>query len=202
MKWVVFMNFWLEYVHSTANGKGYKMNSAASEIIGQMFIDDSKWITTSTADMTDMIADCDAFVSFHGLKFNKKKCEYMAVNQPDCRGEGCTYSAWELPTWPNGDPIAPKARQVEDMHRWKLEHGDILDQVATYEGDCISMDNADKKHPVTSQPCTEEVKKIKCMLHEWEDEIKRNEDPAKEDEHLRTVVEALNTLKGGAYGKK
>jgi len=140
-------------------------------------------------------------VSFHGLKFNKKKCEYMAVNQPDCRREGCTYSAWELPTWPNGDPIAPKARQVEDMHRWKLEHGDILDQVATYEGDCISMDNADKKHPVTSQPCTEEVKKIKCMLHEWEDEIKRNEDPAKEDEHLRTVVEALNTLKGGAYGK-
>ena len=130
MKWVVFMNFWLEYVHSTTKGTGYEMNSSAPGVIGQMFIDDSNWITTYTADMTAMIADCDTFVSFHGLKFNKKKCEYMAVNQPDCRGDGCTY----LSTWANGDPIAPKARKVEDMHRWKLEHEDILDQVATYEG--------------------------------------------------------------------
>ena len=52
MKWVVFMNFWLEYVHSTAKGTGYKMNSSAPEVIGQMFIDDSNWITTNTADMT------------------------------------------------------------------------------------------------------------------------------------------------------
>ena len=110
------------------------MNSSAPEIIGQMFIDDSNWIVTNTADMTAMIADCDAFVSFHGLKFNKKKCEYMAVNQPDCRGGGCTYSAWDLPAWPIGDPIAPKARKVEGMHRWKLEHEDILEQVAIYEG--------------------------------------------------------------------
>ena len=44
MKWVVFMNFWLEYVHSTADGKGYKMNKDTTEIIGQMFIDDSNWI--------------------------------------------------------------------------------------------------------------------------------------------------------------
>jgi hypothetical protein len=44
MKWVVFMNFWLEYVHSTAKGTGYKMNSSAPEVIGQMFIDDSNWI--------------------------------------------------------------------------------------------------------------------------------------------------------------
>ena len=134
MKWVVFMNFWLEYVHSTAKGTGYKMNSSAPEVIGQMFIDDSNWITTNTADMTAMIADCDAFVSFHGLRFNKKKCEYMAVNQPDCRGVGCTYSAWDMPTWPNGDTIAPKARQVKDMHRWRIEHEDILDQISTYEG--------------------------------------------------------------------
>ena len=26
MKWVVFMNFWLEYVHNTAEGRGYKVN--------------------------------------------------------------------------------------------------------------------------------------------------------------------------------
>ena len=69
-------------------------------------------------------------------------------------------------TWPNWDTISPKAKIVEDMHRWKLEHEDILDQVATYEGGCISMDNVDKKHLVTSQPCAEEVKTIKCMLRE------------------------------------
>ena len=96
MKWVVFINFWLEYVHSTTKGTGYKMNSSAPEIIGQMLIDNSNWITTNTADMTAIIVDCDAFVSFHGLKFNKRKCEYMAVNRPDCRGDGCTYRAWDL----------------------------------------------------------------------------------------------------------
>ena len=78
------------------------MNSAASEIIGQMFIDDNNWINTSTADMTAMIADCDAFVSFHGLKFNKKKCEYMVVNQLDCRREDNSYNEWELPRGPRG----------------------------------------------------------------------------------------------------
>ena len=36
MKWVVFMNFWLEYVHSTAEGKGYKMKKDATKIIGQI----------------------------------------------------------------------------------------------------------------------------------------------------------------------
>ena len=41
MKWVAFMNFWLEYVHNTAKGTGYKMNSSARKIIGQMFIDDN-----------------------------------------------------------------------------------------------------------------------------------------------------------------
>ena len=201
MKWVVFMNFWLEYVHIKAKGTGYKTNSSAPETIGQMFIDDNNWITTNTADMTAMIADCDAFVSFHGLKFNKKKCEYMAVNQPDYRENGFTYSAWDLPTWPNGDPIAPKARNVEDMHRWKLEHEDILDQVATYEGDCIRMDNADERHLVTSQPCVEEVKKIKCMLRECGGGVKRDEDPAKESKHMRAIARALNMLKGRTYGE-
>ena len=33
-----------------------------------MFIDDSNWVTTNIGDTTDTIADCDAFVSFHGLK--------------------------------------------------------------------------------------------------------------------------------------
>ena len=91
------------------------------------------------------------------------------------------------------------------MHRWKLEHEDILDQVATYEGGCISMDNADTCHPSTSQPCAElrgeEDKVHDCMLREWEDEVRRDEDPIKESKHLSTIVGALNTLKGHTYGK-
>jgi hypothetical protein len=110
MKWVVFMNFWLEYVHTTAKNKRCRMNNTTPEITGQMFIDDSNWLTTNTEDMTATIADCDAFVSFHGLKFNKLKCEYMAINQPDSRGVGESYSEWERPRWPSGECIDPKAR--------------------------------------------------------------------------------------------
>ena len=68
----------------------------------------------------------------------------MAVNQPDCKVEGNTCSEWDPPTWPSGGRIAPKARQVEDMHKWKVEHDDITDQVANYEGGCISMGNVDR----------------------------------------------------------
>ena len=116
MKWVVFMNFWLEYVHNTAEGRGYKMNKDTTEIIGQMFIDDSNWISTNAEDMTKIIKDCNTFVSFHGLKFNQKKCEYMAINQQDSRREGSEYAAWELPKWPSGENIMPKARQVKERH--------------------------------------------------------------------------------------
>ena len=41
MQWVVFMNFWLGYVHTTAEGEGYKINRTTPEIIGQMSIDDN-----------------------------------------------------------------------------------------------------------------------------------------------------------------
>ena len=63
------------------------------------------------------------------------------------------------------------------------------------------MDNADREHLVTSQPSAEEVKKIKSMVREWEDEVKRDDDPAKESEHLRAIVGALNKLKGRTYGE-
>jgi hypothetical protein len=139
MKWVVFMNFWLEYVHSTSKGKGYRMNDNAPEIIGQMFIDDSNWMTTNSEDMTATFVDCNAFVSFHGLKFNKSKCEYMAINQPDSRQEGDSYSEWSRPRWPSGERITPKARQVENMREWTTEHKDIVSQIACHEGDCIDM---------------------------------------------------------------
>ena len=135
------MNFWLEYVHSTTEGRGYKMNKDTTEIIGQVFIDDSNWITTNAEDMTKIVRDCNTFVSFHGLKFNQEKCEYMAVNQRDSKREGSEYAAWELPKWPSGEDIKPKARQIEDRHKWEKENADITDQLNRYEGGCMDMDD-------------------------------------------------------------
>ena len=50
MKWVVFMNFWLEYIHETRKGEGYKMDEETPEILDQMMIDDSNWFTSTTND--------------------------------------------------------------------------------------------------------------------------------------------------------
>ena len=97
MESVVFMNFWLEYVHSMAEGRGYKMNKDKTEIIDQMIIDDNNWISTNAEDMPKILRDCNTFVVFHELKFNQKKCEYMAITQRDIRREGSEYARWELP---------------------------------------------------------------------------------------------------------
>ena len=85
MKWVAFMNFWLEYmyVYETREGDGYKMGGETPEILGQMMIDDSNWFTSTAQQMARMVRDCDRFVNFHGLKFNKNKCEYMAIHQSE-----------------------------------------------------------------------------------------------------------------------
>ena len=45
LKWVLIMNFWVEYVRRKRQGEGYKMNEETPEIIGQMMIDDLNWFT-------------------------------------------------------------------------------------------------------------------------------------------------------------
>ena len=202
MKWVVFMNFWLEYVHNTAEGRGYKMNKGTTEIIGQMFIDDSNWISTNAEDMTEIIKDCNTFVSFHGLKFNQKKCEYMAINQQDSRREGSEYAAWELPKWPSGENIMPKARQVEERHKWEKEHADIIDQLNRYEGGCMDMDDPEKEHPVTEQPEKEALVRVKVMIMKWKRDIQAGEDGRDHAEQRgESVTESLNRMKTKAYGE-
>ena len=59
------------------------MDEETPEILGQMMIDDSNWFTSTAQQMTRMVRDCDRFVNFHGLKFNKNKCEYMAIHQSE-----------------------------------------------------------------------------------------------------------------------
>jgi hypothetical protein len=117
MKWVVFMNFWLEYIHETRKGEGYKTDEETPEILGQTMTDDGNWFTSTAQQMTSMVRDCNKFVTFHGLKFNKNKCEYMAIHQSENVNEEGKWESWELPLWPDGDNIIPKARKVEFLSK-------------------------------------------------------------------------------------
>ena len=56
----------------------------------------SKWISTSAKDMPKIIKDCITSVSFRGLKFKQRKCEYGAINEHDSRREGSEYTAWAI----------------------------------------------------------------------------------------------------------
>ena len=201
MKWVVFMNFWLEYVHVKGAGRGYKMNDSTPEILGQMMIDDSNWFTNTAGEMTEMVADCNRFVTFHGLKFNKKKCEYMALNQNDDRRDGSEYEAWELPLWPSGEEIEPRARKVKDLHKWKKEHDIIEEQIKIYTGDCLEIENTDKSHPVTKQPKQEDIARAKVAIREWEEEIQSDEEGGQAVKDRRDkVTKIINLIKGETYG--
>ena len=201
MKWVVFMNFWLEYVHVKGAGRGYKMNNSTPEILGQMMIDDSNWFTNTAGEMTEMVADCNRFVTFHGLKFNKKKCEYMALNQSDDRRGGSEYEAWELPKWPSGEGIEPKARKVKNLHKWKKEHDIIEEQIKIYTGDCLEIENTDKAHPVTKQPKQGDIIRAKEAILEWEREIQNDEEGGQAARDRRDNVAAIiNLIKSETYG--
>ncbi len=54
IKWVIFMNFWIEYVYKVAAGKGYQMSEAEPtdlETLGQIFVDDSNWFAADSEAM-------------------------------------------------------------------------------------------------------------------------------------------------------
>ena len=147
-----------------------------------------------------MVGKCTEFVTFHGLKFNKNKCEYMVLNQGDDRDEGDEYAKWELPKWPNGEDIQPKIRKVEHYTRWKAEHAEILEQIKLYEGSCLDMNEGSK---VTKQPSKESIIKVKVKIHKWETEIEKEESDEKATEKAQnTVKAALNRIKQDAFGQE
>ena len=104
LKWIVFMNFLLVWVHSQLEGKGYRFSGASGqptiaeyldranmrvdegreegeggrvcvpELIGQMFIDDSIWATSDPKAMQEIVIMVEEFCAFHGLKLNRDKC--------------------------------------------------------------------------------------------------------------------------------
>ena len=158
MKWVVFMNFWLEYIHETREGDGYKMDEETPEILGQMMIDDNNSFTSTAQQMTSMVGDCNKFVNFHGLRFNKNKCEYMAIHQSEKVDEDGRWESRELPLWPDGDDIIPKARKVGLLKRRKGEHKAMDYEARCSFGRCLDMS---EDQPVTDQPEQGEIVKIK-----------------------------------------
>ena len=82
IKWIVYMNFWLKYVNGKHAGEGYKMSKdEGAVLLAQMYVDDSNWAARSVESLSKLIESGSNFVTFHGITFNKKKSEYIAMNQ-------------------------------------------------------------------------------------------------------------------------
>jgi len=111
IKWIVYMNFWLKYVDKKNEREGYQMSKDPSAILrSQMFVDDSNWAARTIEGMNKMIQCGDIFVGFHGLAFNKKKSEYVVMNQ-----RMGVESSWVRPRWPGGQELVETIRVVGTM---------------------------------------------------------------------------------------
>ena len=103
LKWIVFMNFLLEWVHHELEGEGYRFvgkggqqtipecwegvggtrgDDGMVEMLGQMFVDDSIWAVRGPGAMQRLVVLIQEFSEFHGLQLNKDKCAYFSVNAP------------------------------------------------------------------------------------------------------------------------
>ena len=121
IKWIVYMNFWLKCVNSKHEGEEYRMSQdeeGDATLLSQMFVDDSNWAAKTLKGMGEIIQSCTTFVEFHGLAFNKKKSEYIVMNQK-MNAEG----DWDRPTWPTGEEIVETIRVVKHQEaRRKTAH--------------------------------------------------------------------------------
>jgi ribonuclease HI len=189
MKWIVFMHFWLDYLHTTRKGAGYSMDSQAPEIIGQMMIDDSNWFATTSEDMTDTIARCHEFITYHGLSFNKGKCEYLVLNQQQThQGE----DEFNLPTWPSGEQVEPKSRKVEDPTRWERDRKLVQEELTKLGHVALNLGDL-----VTEQPTQEERHHVQVIIEKWRQDLVKH---AQQRDLRGTVETALNTAKRKIFG--
>ena len=118
--------------------------------------------------MPRKVRDCDRFVNFHGLKFNKNKCEYMAIHQSEKVNEEGGWESWELPLWLDGDDIIPKEKKVGLLKKWKEEHKAMNHEAKCNIGRCLEIG---EDQPITEQPEKGETVKIKMAILKWEREI-------------------------------
>ena len=96
----------------------------------------------------------------------------------------------------------PKARQIEDRHKWEKERVDIMDQISRCEGGCMDMDDPEKQHPVTEQPKKGALVRVKVMIMKWKKATQAGEDGNDHAERRKEcVTESLNRMKIKAYGE-
>jgi ribonuclease HI/endonuclease/exonuclease/phosphatase family metal-dependent hydrolase len=169
LKWVVFMNFWLEYAHKEGAGHGYRMSEAMpgdKEHIGYMFVDDSNWFASDTRGMQVLARAAEEFVEFHGLAFNKAKCEYSVLNQKkNALGE------YDLPNWSDGQAIQTKMRRADSQEDKKARR-DNSDLLEALEIGALSDDAS----ALISQPTDEELEQIKAIMETWAQEAAKAPD--------------------------
>lgn len=97
LKWVIFMNHWIQWVRTQTKGEGYHMSATAKsrtipamlqkreptppvEVGGMMFVDDSIWPSDSASAMQRKVTMHKTFCDFHGVIMHEKKSEYITVN--------------------------------------------------------------------------------------------------------------------------
>jgi hypothetical protein len=169
IKWVVFMNFWLEYIHTKMKGKGYMMNhDQSTEMLGQMFVDDSTWTTNSVDHMKEMISHCEKFVDFHALEFNKKKSEYAAVNQRSHNQEGLP--EYQRPTWSNGDELHETMRKHELPKQWRAHAKEMRREASAQRYKVLAIEG----ETPAEQPAKKAYNEINESLKEWTAERRKD----------------------------
>jgi ribonuclease HI len=191
IKWVVFINFWLELVHKVAEGEGYNMSEAApgdKESLGQVFVDDSNWIAKSVEGMELLISLGEEFTEFHGIKFNKAKCEYMVANQ-----KRNNKNEYDLPRWNNGDVIEPKMRKARKTKQEKEMHKKAKEDIRKLMEGALEFEGIPVRNPTD-----EEHGQIDKAIEEWEEAVIEGE--AKEANRNKVVtMRTINIIKGEIY---
>ncbi len=191
IKWVIFMNFWIEYVYKVAAGKGYQMSEAAPtdlETLGQIFVDDSNWFAADSEAMSLLVKLGEDFTEFHGLSFNKKKCEYMAINQTI--GEDRCYAQ---PKWNNGTVLAVKMRADKE--------GESARTARNWEASLREAAIEEEGSGICTQPTERDYKRIDEGIARWEKAVRDLDDDASKLARRRVVHEVLR-VKLNVYGER
>jgi len=200
IKWVVFMNFWLEYIHVKMRGKGYKMSEdTTTEILGRMFVDDSTWVTGNVTTMTEMINNCETFVNFHALEFNKKKSEYAVINQRADEDD----STYERPEWENGDMLHEIMRKHQDTLKWKkrMEEAAEVEQIRKWRALEMNGEYSGERN----NPTQETHEGINRILDEWKQKKKlrwqnqEQDHPKQLEKDREQIIMEINKAKRRIY---
>ena len=193
IKWVVFINFWIELVYEAAKGQGYRMAEAMpedEEILGQVFIDDSNWVAHNSEGMENLIQLGEEFTEFHGIQFNKSKCEYMVANQKrNNRNE------YQKPRWRDGEEIEPKMRKAKESILETQLRARSKEKVRTLTEEALEYEGIPARNPTV-----EEHKQIDNHIVKWQEAIE-TEDKMEIKRKGAELERIINMIKKEVYVK-